>query len=48
MDHLTMADAAAVILVGGKSSRMGRAKALLPFPVVGQAKPRRGFFAALF
>ena len=31
MDHLTMADAAAVILVGGKSSRMGRAKALLPF-----------------
>ena len=26
-----MADAAAVILVGGKSSRMGRAKALLPF-----------------
>jgi len=31
MNHLTMADAAAVILVGGKSSRMGRAKALLPF-----------------
>jgi molybdopterin-guanine dinucleotide biosynthesis protein A len=31
MDHLTMAGAAAVILVGGKSSRMGRAKALLPF-----------------
>lgn len=31
MDHSTMADAAAVILVGGKSSRMGRAKALLPF-----------------
>jgi molybdenum cofactor guanylyltransferase len=31
MDHSTMADAAAVILVGGKSSRMGRPKALLPF-----------------
>jgi len=31
MNHSTMADAAAVILVGGKSSRMGRAKALLPF-----------------
>jgi molybdopterin-guanine dinucleotide biosynthesis protein A len=30
-NHSTMADAAAVILVGGKSSRMGRPKALLPF-----------------
>jgi molybdopterin-guanine dinucleotide biosynthesis protein A len=29
--HPTAADAAAVILVGGKSSRMGRPKALLPF-----------------
>lgn len=31
MDHPTAADGAAVILVGGKSSRMGRPKALLPF-----------------
>ena len=30
-DHRTMADATAVILTGGKSSRMGRPKALLPF-----------------
>lgn len=30
-DHRTIADAAAVILTGGKSSRMGRPKALLPF-----------------
>ena len=30
-DHRTIADAAAVILTGGKSSRMGRSKALLPF-----------------
>ena len=30
-DHLTMADASAVILTGGKSSRMGQPKALLPF-----------------
>jgi molybdopterin-guanine dinucleotide biosynthesis protein A len=31
MEHdPTMTDAAAVILAGGKSSRMGRAKALLP------------------
>ena len=30
-DNQTIADAAAVILVGGKSSRMGRPKALLPF-----------------
>ena len=30
-DHLTIADATAVILTGGKSSRMGRPKALLPF-----------------
>jgi molybdenum cofactor guanylyltransferase len=30
-DHLTTADATAVILTGGKSSRMGRPKALLPF-----------------
>jgi molybdopterin-guanine dinucleotide biosynthesis protein A/molybdopterin converting factor small subunit len=31
MDYPNAADAAAVILVGGKSSRMGRPKALLPF-----------------
>jgi molybdopterin-guanine dinucleotide biosynthesis protein A len=31
MDHPNAAEAAAVILVGGKSSRMGRPKALLPF-----------------
>jgi molybdopterin-guanine dinucleotide biosynthesis protein A/molybdopterin converting factor small subunit len=30
-NHLTTADATAVILTGGKSSRMGRPKALLPF-----------------
>jgi molybdenum cofactor guanylyltransferase len=30
-DPLTIADATAVILTGGKSSRMGRPKALLPF-----------------
>ena len=30
-DHLPMAEATAVILTGGKSSRMGRPKALLPF-----------------
>jgi molybdopterin-guanine dinucleotide biosynthesis protein A len=30
-DRLTTADATAVILTGGKSSRMGRPKALLPF-----------------
>ncbi len=30
-DHRTIADATAVILTGGKSSRMGRPKALLPF-----------------
>jgi molybdenum cofactor guanylyltransferase len=30
-DQLTIANATAVILVGGKSSRMGRPKALLPF-----------------
>ena len=30
-DHLTTSDATAVILTGGKSSRMGRPKALLPF-----------------
>jgi len=30
-DHPTIADATAVILTGGKSSRMGRPKALLPF-----------------
>jgi molybdopterin-guanine dinucleotide biosynthesis protein A len=30
-DHPTIADASAVILTGGKSSRMGRPKALLPF-----------------
>ena len=30
-NHPTIADATAVVLVGGKSSRMGRAKALLPF-----------------
>jgi molybdenum cofactor guanylyltransferase len=30
-DHRTIADATAVVLTGGKSSRMGRAKALLPF-----------------
>jgi len=30
-DHRTMADATAVILTGGKSSRMGRPKALLSF-----------------
>lgn len=29
--HRTTTDASAVVLVGGKSSRMGRAKALLPF-----------------
>ncbi len=31
IDHRTMADATAVILTGGRSSRMGRPKALLPF-----------------
>ena len=30
-DHQTIADATAVILTGGKSSRMGQPKALLPF-----------------
>jgi molybdopterin-guanine dinucleotide biosynthesis protein A/molybdopterin converting factor small subunit len=30
-DHRTIAAATAVVLTGGKSSRMGRAKALLPF-----------------
>jgi molybdopterin-guanine dinucleotide biosynthesis protein A/molybdopterin converting factor small subunit len=30
-DHPTIADATAVVLTGGKSSRMGRPKALLPF-----------------
>jgi molybdenum cofactor guanylyltransferase len=30
-DHLTIAAASAVVLTGGKSSRMGRPKALLPF-----------------
>jgi molybdopterin-guanine dinucleotide biosynthesis protein A len=30
-DHRTMADATAVILTGGKSSRMGQPKALLSF-----------------
>jgi molybdopterin-guanine dinucleotide biosynthesis protein A len=30
-DYRTMADATAVVLTGGKSSRMGRPKALLPF-----------------
>jgi molybdopterin-guanine dinucleotide biosynthesis protein A len=30
-DHLTIAAATAVVLTGGKSSRMGRPKALLPF-----------------
>lgn len=30
-DHRTIADATAVVLTGGKSSRMGRPKALLPF-----------------
>lgn len=30
-DHRTLANASAVILTGGKSSRMGRPKALLPF-----------------
>lgn len=30
-DHHTIADATAVVLTGGKSSRMGRPKALLPF-----------------
>ena len=30
-DYRTIADATAVILTGGRSSRMGRAKALLPF-----------------
>ena len=30
-DHRSIADATAVILTGGKSSRMGRPKALLPF-----------------
>lgn len=30
-DHRTIVDATAVILTGGKSSRMGRPKALLPF-----------------
>src|SRR5580765_2127485 len=29
--HATIADAAAIVLTGGKSSRMGRPKALLPF-----------------
>ena len=30
-DHPTIADATAVVLTGGKSSRMGQPKALLPF-----------------
>ena len=30
-DHRTITEASAIILAGGKSSRMGRAKALLPF-----------------
>jgi hypothetical protein len=30
-DHRTLVDATAVVLTGGKSSRMGRPKALLPF-----------------
>ena len=30
-NHRTITDASAVVLIGGKSSRMGRAKALLPF-----------------
>ncbi len=44
-DHRTIADATAVVLTGGKSSRMGRSKALLPFddePLVAHVVRRLG------
>jgi molybdopterin-guanine dinucleotide biosynthesis protein A len=44
-DHRTIADATAVILTGGKSSRMGRPKALLPFddePLIAHVVRRLG------
>ncbi len=44
-DHPTIADATAVILTGGKSSRMGRPKALLPFddePLIAHVVRRLG------
>lgn len=44
-DHPTIADATAVVLTGGKSSRMGRPKALLPFddePLIAHVVRRLG------
>jgi molybdenum cofactor guanylyltransferase len=44
-DHQTIADATAVVLTGGKSSRMGRPKALLPFddePLIAHVVRRLG------
>jgi len=44
-DHRTIADATAVVLTGGKSSRMGRPKALLPFddePLIAHVVRRLG------
>ena len=47
--HRTITDASAVVLVGGKSSRMGRPKALLPFDgeplIVHVVRARKKMFA---